>query len=198
MGRLLAALRADSGTAPTATPATLLLAEIKSSRVASVAAPTASQNERLLAAIRAEVLPDSLLSTHDGTDDDLAALSDKQLCIYVAMMGEGDLRERGKTPPDETARALCRHCGPIWINPSIASVAPVVEGWPRLLGCPWCHVRNRQALPRPLVACGDCQHFIRDAVNPRDGMGSCGGHGEPERPYPAVKKICATFYPAAT
>jgi hypothetical protein len=54
-------------------------------------------------------------------------------------------------PPDETAAAICQHCGPIWLHPAVGSVAPVVDGWPRVLGCPWCHVKNRDALPRPLL-----------------------------------------------
>src|SRR5690606_37310362 len=60
------------------------------------------------------------------------------------------LRESGKRPPDETAPARCRSCGPVWIAPEIARIAPVVAGWPRVLGCPWCHVTNRNAIPRPM------------------------------------------------
>jgi len=195
MGRLLEALRAESGKCPPANPAKVANASDEIRRFARFAAPTFSQNERLLAAIRGEALPDSLLSAHDGTYDDLAALTDEHLSGYVAMLAESDLRERGDAPPDDTARALCRHCGPVWIHPDIARVAPVIDGWPRLIGCPWCHVRNRRELPRPLVVCGDCQNFIRDTVSSRDGMGSCGAGCNAERPWPRVQHACAAWRP---
>jgi hypothetical protein len=107
----------------------------------------------LLAALRAEGLPDDWLGLEHGDPADLAALTDRQLSTYVHSLAESDMREQGQRPDDETAHAWCVHCGIVWIAPSVAAVAPVVEGWPRLLGCPWCHVRNRQAIPRPLVTC---------------------------------------------
>ena len=54
---------------------------------------------------------------------------------------------------------------------------------PRVLGCPWCHVRNRRAILRPSVTCGECRHFIRDAVNPPAGWGRCSAGVDPDRPH---------------
>jgi hypothetical protein len=139
---------------------------------------------------------------HRLTTADLAecaGLPDAMLLAYVRALADADLRERGKCPPDETERALCRHCGPIWTAPEVASAAPVVDGWPRVLGCPWCHVRNRRAIPRPLVACGNCQHFEPDPINPTGGMGRCGSEREPLQseplPFPHAARQCAQFKP---
>lgn len=76
------------------------------------------------------------------------------LSAYVRALADSDLRRRGKVPADETAMALCRGCGPVWVHPAVASAAPIVDGWPRLLGCPWCHVRHAALyVPRPQIAC---------------------------------------------
>ena len=148
------------------------------------------------AALRAQGLPDEWLGRDHGDASGLAALTDKQLSAYVAMLADADLRERGKRPTDETAAALCRSCGPVWLAHEVASAAPVAGGWPRVLGCPWCHVRNCQAIPRPLVACGDCRHFIRDAINPAGGMGRCNSGADPDRPTPMGARECARFRPS--
>jgi hypothetical protein len=150
MGRLLEALRAESGTRPAATPATPATPLPESSRVARVAAAPIVETERLLATLRAQCLPDEWLGLDNGDASGLAALTDKQLSAYVAMLADADRRERGKRAADETAAALCRSCGPVWLNPSTVDVAPMTAGWPRLLGCPWCHVRNRRAIPAPV------------------------------------------------
>ena len=196
MGRLLEALRAESGTRPAATPATLATPRVESSRVARVAAPPVFQTERLLAALRAQGLPDEWLGLDHGDASGLAVLTDKQLSAYVAMLTDADLRELGKRPSDETAAALCRSCGPVWLHPVVAAAAPVAAGCPRVLGCPWCHVKNCRAIPRPLVACGDCRHFIRDAINPAGGMGRCNSGADPDRPTPMGARECARFRPS--
>ena len=202
MGRLLDALRAESGTPPAATPATLATPRVESSRVARVAAAPIVETERLLAALRAQGLPNEWLGLDHGDAFGLAALTDKQLSAYVAMLADADLRERGKRPADETAAALCRSCGPVWLAPEVASAAPVAAGWPRVLGCPWCHVRNRQAIPRPIVKCGDCRHFARDAINPEGGMGRCTAEHEPlprePLPFPHAARQCEQFKPEGT
>lgn len=202
MGRLLEALRAESGTRPAATPATLATPRVESSRVARVAAPPVFQTERLLAALRAQGLPDEWLGLDHGDASGLAALTDKQLSAYVAMLTDADLRELGKRPSDETAAALCRSCGPVWLHPVVAAAAPVAAGCPRVLGCPWCHVKNCRAIPRPPVTCGDCLHFIRDAINPDGGMGRCGTESEPLQseplPFPHAARQCDQFKPKGT
>jgi hypothetical protein len=72
------------------------------------------------------------------------------LRAYVRALRDADLRRHGRVPPDETAQALCVACGPVWVAPGVAAVAPKVAGWCRLLGCPWCHVRRAGlAVPHP-------------------------------------------------
>src|SRR5450631_3063583 len=126
--------------------------------VARVATPKALNNAttgfepirlRLLALADAECV-DSVL-VHRLPDADLFechGLPSETLRAYVRALGDSELREHGKVPADETAHALCRSCGPVWLNPQVVAVATVVDGWPRVLGCPWCHVRNRVAIPR--------------------------------------------------
>jgi hypothetical protein len=84
-------------------------------------------------------------------------LSDGVLTAYVRAVRDSDLRECGRVPADETAAAMCRHCGPVFVAPEIASAAPIVDGWPRVLGCSWCHTRNRASIPRPLRSSGDAK-----------------------------------------
>jgi hypothetical protein len=131
-------------------------------------------------------------------DDDIAAcagLDDEVLIVYVRALRDTDLRERGKRPDDETAVALCQFCGPVWAHPAIVAVAPILDGWPRVLGCPWCHVRNRRAMARPPVTCGKCQHFARGTMNPAQGCGRCAVGCDPDRPYPFTKRECEGFTP---
>jgi hypothetical protein len=126
-----------------------------------------------------------------GTDPALIrSLSEVELASYAdvpahllpgflgLMMDTAD-RHAGRVPLDDTAAIHCEQCGPVWINPSIAAVLPVVDGWPRALGCPWCFVRKAGGyVPRPPVTCGGCRHFTPDTINPPAGMGVCGaGNG---------------------
>ena len=189
MGRLLEALRAESGTRPAATPATPMP---ESSRVAKVAAPRISPTKRLLAALRAHGLPDDWLGLDHGDVSALAAWTDKQLADYLAMLADTADRHAGRVPLDDTAAMHCEHCGPVWIHPDIAAVLPVVDGWPRALGCPWCFVRKAGGyIPRPPVTCEGCRHFTPDTINPAAGMGVCGaGKG---MHYPMQRHACAVF-----
>lgn len=47
-----------------------------------------------------------------------------------------------------------------------------------------------------LVACGDCEHFRRNTMNPEAGIGTC-QHGEPDQGrlpyYPAAVRVCKSF-----
>ncbi|NCT68086.1 MAG: hypothetical protein GXC76_10650 [Rhodanobacteraceae bacterium] len=131
--------------------------------------------------------------------EDCAGLPDDALRAYLATLHDAGLRQRGKVPPDETAHAICARCGPICLHPAVATVLPVVRGWPTCAGCPWCHVRNRQAIPRPPVRCGDCRHFARDPINPDAGLGRCTADREPlpsEPPHcPHAQRQCESFAP---
>jgi hypothetical protein len=84
----------------------------------------------------------------------------------------------------------------VWVAPEVAAVAPLVDGWPRLLGCAWCHIKERHLIPRPPVICGDCEHFVRDKINPSCGMGRCGARCDPDRPWPEAKQDCGRFEPS--
>ena len=150
----------------------------------------------LLALADAEAIDSQLI--HRLTTDDLDGCADlpvETLRAYVRALRDSDLRERGKVPPDETAPAMCHSCGPIWIAPQVAAIAPVVDGWARVLGCPWCHIKDRQVIPRPPVMCGECRHFTRDKINPHEGMGRCSAGCDPDRPWPEAKQQCPTFNP---
>ncbi len=110
--------------------------------------------DRLRRLADAEAIDAGLVHALPAADIEACAGSaDETLRAYLHGIRDADLRERGQRPADETA-ALCRSCGPVWLAPEVASVAPRVAGWSRVLGCPWCHVRNRQAIPRPRVTCG--------------------------------------------
>ncbi len=54
------------------------------------------------------------------------------------------------------------------------------------------------AVLRPLVTCGECQHFIRDTINPDGGMGICKVGCDPSRPlpYPHAQRQCKQYGPA--
>jgi len=122
-------------------------------------------------------------------------LPDEVLRCYVRAVRDTDLREHGKRPADETAMAMCAHCGPVWIHPDVADVLPTVRGWPVCAGCAWCHVGNRSAMSRPAVTCGGCEHFVRDVLNPAQGMGRCSIGCEPQRPWPCAEHECEKFRP---
>ncbi|MHB1058088.1 MAG: hypothetical protein ACYC0F_09440 [Rhodanobacter sp.] len=112
-----------------------------------------------LHAIRAHLLA---LATGVGIDADhvhrlhaldiaaCAGLDDGQLAGYLGMVRDTVDRHAGRVPLDDTAAVYCVHCGPIWLHPDIAAVLPMVDGWPRALGCPWCFIRKAGGtIPRP-------------------------------------------------
>ncbi len=189
--------------APAGTLTPELREMLAGAKPAILAALAGGIREHLLTLAGAEGIAPDLIHALDGADvEACAGLADETLRAYVRALADADLRERGQRPADETAPALCRACGPVWLAPEVASAAPIVAGWPRVLGCPWCHVRNRDAIPRPLVTCAECRHFIRDSVNPAAGMGTCTATREPmpsEAPtYPRASRYCAEFRPEVT
>jgi len=124
------------------------LAEVKPALLALLSADEMRQTLRALA--DSEGIARALIDKLGNADAcDSSSLTTETLTAYVRAIRDIDLRKRGKVPADETAVAICRSCGPIWTHPSVAGVAPIVDRWPRLLGCPWCHVRNREGMPRP-------------------------------------------------
>ena len=65
------------------------------------------------------------------------------------------LREAGIRPPSYTDEAQCAHCGPVYLWRGVPS---------RVTQCPWDGSLSRGVeIPRPTVACVDCEHFSHDA-----------------------------------
>jgi hypothetical protein len=87
------------------------------------------------------------------TDADLirwAAVPEDSLRAYLLALNDTATRQAGRIPAGDTAAIHCKGCGPVWAHPDIAAVLPVVGGWPRALGCPWCFVREAGGrIPRP-------------------------------------------------
>lgn len=67
------------------------------------------------------------------------------------MLQDSATMAEGRVPMGWTAAAICQHCGPVWIAPSVAKLLDVVDGLPTAPGCPWCHVTMPKGhrLPRP-------------------------------------------------
>ncbi|MBB6243077.1 hypothetical protein [Rhodanobacter sp. MP1X3] len=136
-------------------------------------------------------------SIHRLHDLDVAAcigLDSRQLAGYLSLLEETAERHAGRVPAGHTAAIHCQLCGPVWAYPDVAAVLPVVDGWPRALGCPWCFVRKAGGyIPRPPVACEGCRHFTPDTISPAAGMGACGaGKGTQ---YPMQRRGCSHFHP---
>ncbi len=125
-------------------------------------------------------------------------LPDETLLAYLYTLADDAERRAGRVPEGDTAAVLCRSCGPVYLHPSIAAVLPVVNGWPRALGCPWCFIPKdgRMSIPRPNVTCGTCTHFIPDKINPQGGAGSCKLGITPKRtPLPFTAQYCGRYRP---
>jgi hypothetical protein len=145
----------------------------------------------LLALATAEgVDPANVHRLHDADLAGCIGLDARQLAAYLAMLVDTADRHAGRVPAGDTAAMQCEGCGPVWIRPDIAEVLPVVDGWPRALGCPWCFVRKAGGyIPRPPVTCEGCAHFTPDTINPPAGMGVCGA-GKGMR-WPMTRHACA-------
>lgn len=79
-----------------------------------------------------------------------AGAPDHLLRDFVELTMDSADRQAGRVPWGHTAPIHCTHCGPVWAHPSIAAALPMVGGWPRAAGCPWCHVRKAGGyIPRP-------------------------------------------------
>lgn len=134
---------------------------------------------RLLAVAKRERFDEQLV--HDLTADELAELADfddDTLGAHLQVLEDTARREAGRLPRGHRGAIVCRHCGPVYVDNDVARVLPVINGWPTAIGCPWCHVPNRQ-FPRPTVQSVTCKHW-----QPGEGSSYAGG---------ACK--CGTFYP---
>jgi hypothetical protein len=156
-------------------------------------------------AVRVDIRPD-LLTLADGlgldriivhrliTADlaDCAGFPIDALRAYLLALDDTATRWVGKVPLGDTAAIYCAHCGPVYVHPDIAAVLPVVNGWPRAAGCPWCFVRKAGGyVPRPRVSCETCVHWQPDTINSVAGVGGCAsGHGTH---YPMQRHGCGDF-----
>lgn len=105
---------------------------------------------RLVELAVSEGIDHALIQRLPDTDvDACAGHTDDFVRAYLRGLRDSDLRERGQRPEDESAPAVCARCGPVWLHPAVVAVAPMVEGWGQVLGCPWCFVSNRRGIPRP-------------------------------------------------
>ena len=114
-------------------------------------------------AVRADLLAlaDRLAVDRDHVhrlDDDglalLAAIGEGGMRAFLLAAEDAATRQAGKAPAGETEAIYCTHCGPVYVDPDIADVLPVVDGWPRAAGCPWCVIRKAGGyVPRPHVTC---------------------------------------------
>ena len=135
----------------------------------------AQQSGRLLAMLRAEFLPESLLARDDAGPDGLAAMDAGELRTYALALHRSATMDAGTVPTDYTQAARCEGCGPVWLW---ATCPPVVKA------CPWCFRRKAgRGFPRPLVECGEC------------GLGLTYRRGEPLR-YPFARRECGEYRPA--
>jgi hypothetical protein len=118
-----------------------------------------------------------------------ATVPDDSLRAYLLALDDSATRQAGKVPVGDTAAIRCARCGQVYVHPSIAAVLPVVDGWPRALGCPWCAIRKAGGyIPRPRVTCETCTHYVPDTINPAAGVGDCAsGHGTH---YPMQRHGC--------
>jgi hypothetical protein len=185
-GTLTPELRQTLSDAKPAILAALAAADVRG-RLLAFAAAEGVDTELIRKMLPSDVA--DLLAMTDGSD---AALRD-----YLHVLRDAAMRERGQVPEDETVAVLCRHCGPFWMHPGVARVLPVVGGMPTAAGCAWCHLRARGLpIPRPLVTCGACRHFVPDRINPAGGLGECGaGVARGKVPYPFATHTCAKWRP---
>jgi hypothetical protein len=150
--------------------------------------PLAPTDEgRLLAALRARNYPDALLGRDDATPGQIAQLTAAELDGYSIGLHNSAEREAGRQPQGWSVASVCAACGPVWLWESAGA---------RVLACPWCHSRRaRKPIPRPLVRCGDCQHYTRDPINPEGGSGTCSAGHTYSNPYPHVTRRCGDWRP---
>lgn len=121
--------------------------------------------------------------------DDVAAcagLPDATLRAYLHTLVRGRRMDAGQVPPEwgEPVTRVCEGCGPVLLWPTCPD--PVKA-------CPWCFRRQAgKPIPRPLVTCGDCRHYLPDTVNPAAGMGRC-ALGPRRAHWPMQRHRCADW-----
>jgi hypothetical protein len=128
------------------------------------------------------------LAPEDIEDWRKGDITDDHLAAFAQSLVQRREMKQGKVPTHYTERALCKHCGPIWLW-----FSGEVEG------CPWCWNRaTGHPIPRPhSVCCSGCSHFQRiDHPN----LGHC-AKGEPEAIaglWDTDRRYCKMYLPKPT
>lgn len=147
--------------------------------------------DRLLKLAESEFLPLDLVEGIPVADlADIEGESDAVLAAYLRALADTAKRKEGIAPPSHTTAALCAHCGPVWLDPELARKLPIVNGWPRCEGCPWCHVDV--PFQRPPVTSATCKHHKPNEINPAGGLSEChcGWY------HPFQRHTCDKYLPA--
>lgn len=156
MGRLLDALRVDSGNGPAANPANVAnlpkgprprFADSQDSQGLEVSKPLPATDadairHKLLTLAADEQVPAAVVHCLHG--DDLAACAgctDTELRAYVRALGKSAAMDAGRVPASFTVATRCPECGPVWLSEAHP---------PEAKSCPWCFRRRAgKAVPRP-------------------------------------------------
>lgn len=119
--------------------------------------------------------------------DDVAAcsgLDDEELRRYLRRLERVAGMNAGIVPAGWDAVAHCAGCGPVHLWEPL-----------RVIACPWCFRRKAgNRIPRPLVQCGGCVHYVPNPLNPEAGMGSC-AQGVDRAYWPMRRHSCADLLP---
>lgn len=171
---------------------TLLLAELR--QPTTTTDTTDTRTELLALADRLAVDRDHVHRLADTALELFAAMGTGSWPALLQGLDDVATRQAGKVPKGETAAIWCERCGPVWTHPAVAAVLPVVNGWPRALGCRWCAIRKAGGyVPRPRITCEGCMHRQPDATGKTAGMGTCAnGHGSH---YPMQPHVCREYQP---
>lgn len=146
----------------------------------------AEQRAHLLALAESEGV--DAAHVHRLHADDVTACageSDNTLRAYVRALERDAGMDAGIVPADWQAVAHCAGCGPVHLWEPLHVIA-----------CPWCFRRKAgKRVPRPMVTCGDCRHYLPDPLNREAGMGGC-GLGPGRARWPMQRHRCADMAPA--
>ena len=147
MGRLLEALRADSGTRSPAKVANAAnLAPFKPERFAD-----SQDSQRIAASIRAHLLtlaaaegidPAHVHAQDDGDLIECRGLNEATLRDWLLLCNVNACMDAGQAPPGYSKAVECSGCGPVLLWPTCPE---------RVIACPWCvHRKAGNAIPRPV------------------------------------------------
>lgn len=110
-------------------------------------------------------LVDCLTDADLHPDGGAHLLSEAGLRRWLHVLQEEGSMRQGIVPAGWTQPCTCERCGPVLLWDGAQ---------PRVLGCPWCHVRRAGGhLPRPAVTCATCAHQQQRPNTSEAGMHGC-------------------------